>query len=111
MSLWGSTLVFDDDEPLGPPVVFRGSHLFPDPDDRGGSVSTAYLAAFLTRDGVDDGELDGTRWWPYLRLSLRSAQMTDDKWVEDTVILDVAQVDALIADLTAWRQGVNEDLR
>ncbi len=110
MSVWYSRLVLDsagfpDDGPG--PIAYRKSHVIPRPDDpRKGSLDTAHIPSFLTRDGYDDGDTEcGLAWWSYLRLSLAT-----DVPDEDTVILDVVQVDALIADLTAWRAGVKEEL-
>lgn len=115
MSVWCSGLCLGDDawdgeQDLGAPIVYRKSHVLPSmTDPRGGTFDVASIPAFLTRDGYDDGAEDGT-CWPYLRVSLRSAQMTDDKWVEDTIVLDLAQVDALIVELTEWRARVNEEV-
>jgi hypothetical protein len=104
MSVWCSTLTFTDDEPVRSPLVYRESHVIPTAEDlRGGELSLAALPGFLTRTGSDDG-VDGA-WWPYLRVSLRSP-----KPEEDTVVLDVDQVDALIAELADWRGRVAPEL-
>ncbi len=119
------------------PLIYRGSHIIPTADgERGGGVDTAHLPAFISRDGYDADEGDGLSWWPYLRLSVTPAQRPDlaaykrlralaDRLeaedpqlaadvrlaaaMEDTVVLDLPLVDALIADLTEWRAGVNGD--
>lgn len=120
------------------PIIYRQSHVIPSADDpRGGSVDLAHLPGFITRDGRDNGTPDDEDrpWWPFLRLSVRPAQHpnlaayrrlldlaqrldVDDPQLaadiracadpEDTVILDVDQVDALIADLTEWRANAGE---
>lgn len=110
MSVWVSRLISDadgfPDERPGP-VAYRQSHVIPSADDpRKGSLHTAHVPGFLTRDGYDDaGDGEDRPWWPFLRLSLAT-----DVPGEDTVILDVTQVDALIADLVEWRANVNEEL-
>lgn len=106
MSVWASTLEIsnnsDPDARLGAPIIYRQSHVLPSEEDpRGGSLDLASIPAFLTRDGYDDGPEDGDVW-PYLRLSVRPAQVTDDNWVEDTIVLDHRQVVALRDELTDW---------
>lgn len=107
MSVWASGFVlgdtaWDGEQDLGPPIIYRQSHVLPGAEDpRGGSLDIASIPAFLTRDGYDDGPDDGDVW-PFLRVSLRSAQMTDDLWVEDTLVLTAAQVSALRDALTDW---------
>lgn len=140
MSVWCSRLSMDDvwHDELPPPLVYVASHVIPSRDgQRGGSVDTAHLPGFITRDGRDDGNPgdEARPWWPFLRLSVSPAQRPDvaawrrltalaDRLAatdpelatdvrtaadhEDTVILDVDQVDALIADLTEWRANVGE---
>lgn len=138
MSIWVSRLVMDDDWPDQPPMplIYRASHLFPTVDGpRGGSLHTAHIPSFLTPDGYDDtNDGEDAPWSPFLRLSVRPAQRpSHEAWrrlhkhantladeqladdireaadAEDTVILDASQVDALIADLTDWRAGVDEE--
>lgn len=135
-SRWCSDAEGFDDEKPGP-IKYQGSHVLPRPDsERGGSIDTAHIPGFLTYDGYDDaGDGEPLPWWPYLRLSVRPAQRPSfEAWrritahatvvaksdpelavdiqaaadCEDTVILDLAQVDALIADLTEWRANVKE---
>jgi hypothetical protein len=110
MSVWVSRLIFDSlwpDETGPSPIQYRESHVIPTADDpRGGQVHTAHLPGFITRDGRDNGTPgdEDHPWWPFLRLSVDSGIPG-----EDTIILDVAQVDALIADLTAWRANAREE--
>lgn len=114
MSVWCSGLSFaeppwDDDNHHGAPIIYRQSHILPSAEDpRGGHLDLAHIPAFLTRDGYDDGPEDGDVW-PFLRMSLRSAQMTDDLWVEDTVVLTHPQVEALRDELTDWLGRVDHD--
>lgn len=126
---------FDSDKPG--PIRYDGSHILPSRDsERGGCVDTAHIPGFITRDGYDNaGDGEDQPWWPYLRLAVRPAQRPGhDMWnrlhnfankidptdpelaadiraaadAEDTVILDVALVDTLIADLADWRAGVGD---
>lgn len=128
----------DDFPGDGPgPLIYHGSHIIPTADgERGGGVDTAHLPAFISRDGYGADEEDGLSWWPYLRLSVTPVQRpglaaykrlraladrleAEDPQLaadvrlaadmEDTVVLDLPLVDALIADLTEWRAGVNEE--
>lgn len=110
MSIYCSFGMFDehgnDDIEFGhpQPYAYRRSHIIPTTDDpRGGYLDFGSIPGFITRDGRDEGD-DG-EYWPWLRVSLRG---TADE--PDTVVLDVGQVDALIADLVAWRACVDEDL-
>jgi hypothetical protein len=141
MSVWCTRLCLDADgfPEDGPgPIIYRKSHVIPSADDpRGGSIDTAHIPGFLTRDGYDDtGDGEDLPCWPYLRLAVRPAQRPADReWnllhghansldatdpelaaairkaadAEETIILDLTQVDALIADLTEWRTNVNEE--
>jgi hypothetical protein len=112
MSVWASTLLIGDDgrddgRDLQAPLTYRQSHVLPSHDDpRGGLLDLASIPAFVTRDGYDDGPDDGAVW-PFLRVSVRPAQVTDDVWVEDTVVLDHRQVLALRDELTVWLQRVD----
>lgn len=139
MSVWVSRLALTGEwaDELLPPLTYRGSHIIPSRDgERGGSVDTAHLPGFITRNGLDDaGDGEDAPWWPFLRLSVRPAQhpdmatfrrlmgladkleVTDPQLAvdvraaakpEDTVILDAEQVAALIDDLTNWRSNVGE---
>lgn len=129
--------VFPEESPA--PIVYQRSHVLPRPGDaRGGSVDTAHIPGFLTYDGYDDaGDGEEFPWWPYLRLSVRPERaLSFEAWKRlkaltdtgtdlhlakdigdaltdhdaDTVVLDLAQVDALIDDLTEWRANVRETL-
>lgn len=104
MSIYGTFGGFDDDDwgdDRQAPLVYRGSHILPRiTDKRGGSLDLAHIAGFITRDG-NDGTSDSIPYWPYLRVSL------DDPWHEGTIVLDVHQVDQLIADLQSWRDNVD----
>lgn len=136
MSVWASRgALADDGLGEQPPLRYGGSHIIPSLDGvRGGRVDTAHIPGFITRDGQDNGTDDEEEpWWPFLRLSVTPAQrptfsayqrlvgladrlaVTDLQLAqdvrlaalgEDTVVLDVVQVDALLADLTRWRAGV-----
>lgn len=113
MSVWCSRLVMDGEPGESPaPLVYVASHVIPSANGaRGGGVDTAHLPGFITRDGRDNGTPDDEDrpWWPFLRLSVRPSGAADD--AEDTVVLDAAQVDALIADLTDWRANADETRR
>lgn len=91
-----------DDETIGPPWIYQGSHILPSMDDpRGGSVGLAEVPSHITRDGRDDQPEDG-RPWPWLRLSV----------VEDGVVIDVVinpvQARHLAAQLVAWADSTQE---
>lgn len=107
MSIWVSRLIMDDEWPdaLPSPLVYHASHLFPTAvGDRGGYLETAHIPAFLAPDYEDAEDGEDVPFPPFLRLSIDFAVPNDR-----AVILDVAQVDALIADLTDWRAGVDEE--
>jgi hypothetical protein len=56
------------------PIAYRGSHIVPsEQDERGGSLTMATIAGFITRDGRDDGPEDEDAVWPFLRVSLTPA--------------------------------------
>lgn len=99
MSIYGSIPGLgdaDDDESLGAPWVYQGSHILPDEDDpRGGAIHLADIPSHITRDGRDDQPEDG-RPWPWLRLSL------DTVTADPTVLLNPAQARHHAAQLTAW---------
>jgi len=106
MSIYGSFGGFDDDTSTGrqPPLVYKGSHILPRMDNpRGGSLDLAHICGFISREGpAHDGDQgDAEEYWPYLRVSL------NDPWHEGTIVLDVHQVDTLIADLQSWREHVD----
>lgn len=111
MSVYCSFGIFDEDGTKDSewghpqPYAYQRSHVLPSKDDpRAGHLDLGSIPGFVTRDGRDDQpEDDGV--WPWLRMSLRGS---DDE--PDTIVLDVEQVDALIADLTVWRARVNEAL-
>lgn len=85
-----------DDEALGKPWIYQGSHILPDEDDpRGGSISLAIIPSHITRDGRDNQPEDG-RPWPWLRLSVDTD--TDDP----AVLLNPTQARHHGAQLTAW---------
>lgn len=110
MSVWVSRLVLDGDGPeeTPRPIAYQDSHVIPSADDpRGGYLDTAHLPGFITRDRANDhGYGEDRPWWPFLLLSVSDAALSANT---STVVLDVAAVDALIADLTEWRAGVDED--
>lgn len=85
-----------DDETIGPPWRYRGSHILPDEDDpRGGHIGLAHIPSHITRDARDDQPDDGTPW-PWLRLSLDGC---DD---DPAVILNPAQARHLADLLARW---------
>jgi hypothetical protein len=85
-----------DDESVGPPWIYRGSHILPaDTDPRGGTVALAVIPSHITRDGRDDQPEDGRRW-PWLRLSV------DVPGDDPTVILNPAQARHLRDQLDRW---------
>jgi hypothetical protein len=86
----------DDDETIGQPWIYRGSHILPaDNHPRGGVVALAVIPSHITRDGRDDQPEDGRRW-PWLRLSI------DVVGDDPTVILNPAQVRYLRDQLDRW---------
>jgi len=87
---------FDDDEEVGAPFLYRGSHILPaNSDPRGGSVGLALIPSHITRDGRDDQPEDGTPW-PWLRLNL------DVPHDDPCVLLNPRQARHLAGLLTAW---------
>jgi hypothetical protein len=85
-----------DDETVGAPWIYQGSHILPaDNDPRGGSVGVAVIPSHITRDGRDDQPEDGRRW-PWLRLSI------DVPGGDPTVILNPAQARYLRDQLDSW---------
>jgi hypothetical protein len=85
-----------DDETIGAPWTYQGSHILPDEDDpRGGGIDLAMIPSHITRDGRDDQPEDG-RPWPWLRLSVD----TEDHYAE--VIINPAQARHLAERLVAW---------
>ncbi|MEV6014705.1 hypothetical protein [Streptomyces sp. NPDC051997] len=85
-----------DDETVGPPWIYRGSHILPAADDpRGGTIALAKIPSHITRDGRDDQPEDG-RPWPWLRLSV------DVPGDDPTVILNPDQVRYLRDQLDRW---------
>ena len=62
MSIYASISGIDEDESVGAPWVYQGSHILPAEDDpRGGSIGLALVPSHITRDGRDDQPADGTR--------------------------------------------------
>jgi hypothetical protein len=85
-----------DDETVGPPWIYRGSHILPaDDDPRGGAVGLAVIPSHITRDGRDDQPEDG-RPWPWLRLSI------DVPGDDPTVLLNPDQARHLRDQLDRW---------
>lgn len=76
----------------GAPIVYQGSHILPDEEDRrGGYVSLSLVPSHITRDGRDDRPEEGTPY-PWVRVSLE----TED------VILDEQQAAAMYRALGDW---------
>lgn len=96
MSIYASIDGIDEDEFVGAPWVYQGSHILPTDDDpRGGEVSLALIPSHITRDGRDDQPADGTPW-PWLRLNL------DVPGDDPTVLLNPAQARHLADHLNRW---------
>ena len=86
-----------DDETLGPPWDYRGSHILPaDTDPRGGEIGLALIPSHITRDGRDDQPEDGAPW-PWLRLSLDGLPGDDP-----AIVINPAQARYLAGQLTVW---------
>jgi hypothetical protein len=86
---------FSEEEKLGSPYVYQGSHVLPATNDpRGGWVEIAAIPNHITRDGRDDGA-EGKHDW--LRVTVGE---TLDQ--QGRVLLDRAQVEALRNTLTEW---------
>lgn len=102
MSIYCTRLILDDTwGEHQSPLVYRRSHVLPHPSDkRGGSLETAHIPGFITRDGRDDQPED-ERVWPFMRVSL-----TGEGGEPDTVVLDADQVRALRDDLDEWLRRV-----
>lgn len=135
----GSHILPSDDDPRGgildtasiPPWITRDGRCV-----LGCDTTTCCTNSDLRSPCCEDG--DGGPYWPWLRLAVRPEQRpTHAQWTllhshachveaehpdlaaairaaadaEDTIILDAAQVDALIADLTGWRANVDEEKR
>ena len=94
MSIWASFGGIDKDYRSGEPIVYRGSHLFPDEKDRGGSVDIALIPGHVRfyRENPNSESSEPTGVEPWLRLSVN----------DGTVILDREQVKALVFDLNWW---------
>lgn len=89
------------------PLVYRRSHVIPNPDDaRGGHFDLGYIPGFIRRDGYDDTMEGIEDIWPYLRVSLNGGE--DEP---DTVVLDVDQVAQLRDNLTWWLDRVKREPR
>lgn len=85
-----------DDEEIGPPWTYQGSHILPAEDDpRGGTIGLALIPSHITRDGRDNRPDDG-RPWPWLRLSL------DVPGDDPAVVLNPEQARHLADQLAAW---------
>lgn len=85
-----------DDETIGAPWVYRGSHKIPRVDDpRGGEVGMAVIPSFITRDGRDDGP-EGAAPWPWLRLDVVPANE------DNTVLINPAQARHIGQQLIDW---------
>jgi len=79
----------DEEEELGSPWVYQGSHHLPSiTDERRGCVEVAGIPDFITRDGEDEG----TSLNDWLRLSVNDC----------TVVLNRSQVTELCATLIDW---------
>jgi hypothetical protein len=106
VSIWSTTLNYDNDWPKDPPspIVYRGSHLWPDDQDRGGHFSLAEIPGYVTHHGRALDE-DGEQVWPWLRVSLIGAAEDEDY---DTVLLDIGQVRQLRDELIRWLDRAEE---
>lgn len=103
MSIYASIDGVDDEEPVGAPWIYQGSHILPAEDDpRGGNIGLALIPSHITRDGRDDQPEDGTPW-PWLRLSV----YTDND--DPTVILSPAQARHLAERLNRWADSASSD--
>jgi hypothetical protein len=79
VSIWASFLHFDDDTA---PIAYHGSHLFPSPLLRDGSVDLALIPGFISPDRPDYEDEDDPPPHPFVRLSVN----------QETVVLDRSQV-------------------
>lgn len=96
MSIYASIDGIDEDEPVGAPWLYQGSHILPAEDDpRGGEIGLALIPSHITRDGRDDQPADGTPW-PWLRLNV------DVPGEDPTVLLNPAQARYLADRLNKW---------
>jgi hypothetical protein len=80
----------DPENDLGPPWIYRGSHILPaESDPRGGVVALSAIPNHITRDGRDDG---GPGLHDWLLVSLNDAD----------AILNREQAERMRDVLTAW---------
>lgn len=89
MSIWATFFRLDDDTA---PIGYHGSHLFPSPLVRDGSVDLALIPGFINPDGPDHDDEDERAAHPLLRLSVNA----------ETVVLDRPQVLEAYEALGDW---------
>lgn len=96
MSIWATFLHLDgEDAPIG----YHGSHLFPSPLLRDGSVDLALIPGFINPDGPDHEDEDERAPHPLLRLSVNA----------ETVVLDRTQVLEVYEALGFWLVGTDRE--
>ncbi len=106
MSIYASTLSFDDEFPEEgntAPILYRGSHVYPDPEDRGGEMDFGVIPGHIAEGGGYDEEHE--HWAtachrPFLRVGFRDPFGNEypDKHAtpsSGTVVLDAKQVEEL----------------
>ena len=69
MSIWATFFHLDGEQA---PITYSGSHLFPSPLLRAGSVDLALIPGFINPDGPDHEDGDERAPHPLLRLSVNS---------------------------------------
>jgi len=89
MSIWATFFHLDDDKA---PIGYHGSHLFPSPLLRAGSVDLALIPGFINPDGPDFDDEDDRAPHPLLRLSVNA----------ETVVLDQTQAREAFVALGDW---------
>lgn len=138
MSIFASTLAFDaDDHRLGcayyieresgifelsgkpcdcraqwdQPILYRGSHVYPNPDDRGGSFDLGTIPGHIAESGGFDERHEHGCHRPFLRVGVtdpfggRYPEAAAPPSTAD-VVLDERQVGELRDYLTSWLEDI-----
>jgi hypothetical protein len=104
VSIWCSFAIFDEDafeDGFSEPFVYQRSHVMPQLNGpRGGALDFGYIPGYVRQDW-DEHDPRNDQCYRWLRVSLEADM--------NTIVLDVDQVDALIRELTVWRDRVNKD--
>ena len=90
---------FGDEEPLGPPWLYQGSHILPQvTDPRGGSMDLSAIPNHIERDYAGPGLHD----WLRIGIEGKAAKSVTDGLHAIDVILNRKQAESLRNVLDAW---------